>query len=228
MSAVWINRIGLYRFSVTAFAMTTSLMFFGFNWELLSLFSMLGLILDLLVSIDQRIALYVSIACLAAVSFLAYFIVSFALMSDPVGCLPLDICVRTGYFDGLANNQVAQIDLLKVGSIDVLKVLSIMFFGFLLVLVMASRKSVSLPLLPVRRRNISLIAFLLVNFFATTIMVHIPNKLKDSTKILGISDVYFEYFILPGGLGYLCSLSVCLMLIVNSLDESAFYSVARN
>lgn len=227
MRASWLNEIGFYRFSASAYFAITSSLFLVFDWKLVLFFSVLGGMIDLLVKINNRNSYRFSIVCLIGIAALGVFIAYSHLMSGDVRCLPLNICPQTKYFDNLIADQVSPLSLLKTGILDALKLLSIAGFCFLLIAVMAKKNVASIPPMPERQRDLVLTALILVNILAIFTMAHLPNKLKYSTEIRGVSDVYVQYFIFPGGLGYLGSLLMSMLLVANSMNDKSFYGVQR-
>ncbi|WP_119393171.1 hypothetical protein [Taklimakanibacter lacteus] len=224
MSAPWLGNLKLYRYSVTVYFFLTSSLLLDFNWKLVLPFSALGAFIDILVKINNRVSLLLSAICSVGLAIIFYFIVRYHLIPDDVSCLPLNICVRTGYFDNLINNGISEINLLKAGIVDVLRLLSLGVLCCLVITAMARANVASLPPMSDRQRYLSFLFCNMMNVLAIDMMMNLPNRLKHSTEIQGISDVYFSYFVWPGGLGYIGSLIFCLLLTLISLDDERFYN----
>jgi hypothetical protein len=225
--APWLK--GLYPYSVAIYFAATAALLVEFNWNLILFFIVIGLLVDLLVKIDNRISLYASLACLLGLVFVAYYIIRFHLLPSEVTCLPLDICVRSKYFDNLPAGQVSSAAMLKAGIVDVLKLLSIGGLCFLFIAHVAQR-NVRLPPMPEDQKAPLLVIGMSVflTILAVLAMTDLPRGMKrfrfDWSHVRDLSDVYFTYFLVPGGLGYMFTLIVCAVALMNSIDEDSFFN----
>lgn len=225
--APWLK--GLYPYSVAIYFGATAALLVEFNWNLILFFIVIGLLVDLLVKIDNRISLYASLACLLGLLFLACYIIRFHLVPSEATCLPLDICVRSKYFDNLPAGQVSSAAMLKAGIVDVLKLMSIGGLCFLFI-ARAAQGNTRPPPMPENMKAPFLVIGVsaVLTFFAVLAMTDLPSGTKgwrfDWSHVGDLSDVYFTYFIFPGGSGYICMLIACMMLLMNSMDEDSFFN----
>lgn len=227
IAASWLK--GLLPCGVAIYFAATAALLVEFNWNLVLFFVIIGLFVDLLVKINNRISLYLSLVCLSGLLLLVYYIIRFHLMPSEVTCLPLDICIRTKYFNSLPAGQISSAAVLKAGIVDVLKLLSIGVLCFLGIARIAY-KNIILPPMPAEHREPRLAMGCLVLLTALPIfgMTRLPSGRSywpiDWSHVRDLSDVYFTYLVFPGGIGYLISLTACMIAVMISMDEESFFT----